>query len=154
MAGIKFGSGTQNHHCKNIGGLKFSGLVRDHHAYNYMQVKKKYWPILIWHLQRKTAKSPNLISCKTFWLYSIIIITAICIASEYVYYTIYYVHVPQYRLRHHLYIPYQTDTKINDKPQGGRPTAMQCQDPCSHQIDHGCYNLYLLLPPTPSSPIH
>ena len=41
MAGIKFGSGTQNHHCKNIGGLKFSGLVRDHHTYNYMQVKKK-----------------------------------------------------------------------------------------------------------------
>ena len=31
--GIKFGDWTLNRHCKNIGGFKFGGSLRDHHMY-------------------------------------------------------------------------------------------------------------------------
>ena len=35
LAGIKFGSWAQNHRgcCKNIGGFKFGGLIRDRYTY-------------------------------------------------------------------------------------------------------------------------
>ena len=31
--GIKFGGCAQNHHCKNISGFKFGGLIWDPHMY-------------------------------------------------------------------------------------------------------------------------
>ena len=33
LVGIKFGSWALNRHCKNIGGFKFGGSVRDCHMY-------------------------------------------------------------------------------------------------------------------------
>ena len=33
LAGIKLGGWALNHHCKNIGGFKFGGSVRDCHTY-------------------------------------------------------------------------------------------------------------------------
>ena len=51
------GRWAPNHHCKNIGGFKFGGSVRDRHT--YMHASMKYWRILIWQLQRQTTKPPN-----------------------------------------------------------------------------------------------
>ena len=42
-----------NRHCKNTGGFKFGGSVRDHHTYASM---KCWWIILIWQLQQPNCQ--------------------------------------------------------------------------------------------------
>ena len=49
LAGNKFGGWALNRHCRNIGGFKFGGSVRDLHTYNYMVLGGR-------KLDRQTAK--------------------------------------------------------------------------------------------------
>ena len=73
--GIKFGVWALNRHCKNIGGFKFGGSVRDRHTYIC-----KYEVLMDFNLAvaSKTAKPPNLIPRQIFRLYGILILLSVC----------------------------------------------------------------------------
>ena len=64
---LNLGVGALNRYCKNIGGFKFGGSVRDPYICIYASIK--FWRNLIW---RSQIKPPTLIPQHIFWLYGII----------------------------------------------------------------------------------
>ena len=63
LAGIKFGGWPLNCHCKNIGGFKFGGSVRDRHMYICKYEILADFNLAVAKVDRQTAKFSSYTVC-------------------------------------------------------------------------------------------